>query len=179
MHNQGDIIREYIELLDRFANFINAHIQKYNPLDYGLDPDDLAQDIRFKLWRTLQEGKNISNYPAYIKKVADTSVIDQLRKLRREQRCYHHEKQKRVAEKELLYAKELSPHNRLEGQINKAVESLTDSRRRVVKLYLLNFNIREISICLNWSHAKTRNLLYRGLNDLRMILKELGIHYEG
>lgn len=178
MHNQDNKSREYQELLDRFANFINAQIQKFNPLHYGLDPDDIAQDIRFKIWKVLLGEKNISNYPAYIKKIVDSSVIDQLRKLRREQRCHNYEKQKRVAERELFYSKELLPRKSLEEQIGKAVESLSDSRRQVVKLYLLNFNIREIALCLNWSPAKTRNLLYRGMNDLRMILKELDIDHD-
>jgi len=63
--------------------------------------------------------------------------------------------------------------------VGEAVESLMDSRRRVVKLFLLNMTLEEISIFLDWSEAKTRNLLYRGLDDLKKKLKEKGIEYEG
>jgi DNA-directed RNA polymerase specialized sigma24 family protein len=178
MHDQDKKSRECQELLDRFSNFISANIQKFNPLHYGLDPDDIAQDIRFKIWKVLLCEKNITNYPAYIKKVVDTSVIDHLRKLRREQRCQNFEKRKCVAEMELFYSKELSFRKRLEERIGEAVESLIDSRRQVVKLHLLNFNIREIALCLNWSPAKTRNLLYRGMSDLRILLKELDIDHD-
>jgi RNA polymerase sigma factor (sigma-70 family) len=170
--------REYQELLERFTNFISARIQKYNPLHYGLDPDDIAQDIRFKIWKVHLSEKSISNYPAYIKKIVDTSVIDHLRKRRRDQRCHAFEKSQCVAEMELFYSKELSFRKSLEEQIGEAVESLIDSRRQVVKLYLLNFNIREISLCLNWSPAKTRNLLYRGMSDLKRILREMDIHHD-
>ena len=62
--------------------------------------------------------------------------------------------------------------------IGEAVESLMDSRRRVVKLFLLSMTLEEIAIFLNWSEAKTRNLLYRGLDDLKKILLEKGIEYE-
>jgi DNA-directed RNA polymerase specialized sigma24 family protein len=178
MHDQDKKSREYQELLGRFEIFISAHIQKFNPLHYGLDPDDIAQDIRFKIWRLLLAEKNITNYPAYIKKIVDTSVIDQLRKLRREQSCQKHEKQKRVAEMELFYSRESSARKSLAEQIGEAVESLIDSRRQVVKLYLLNFNIREIALLMSWSPAKTRNLLYRGMSDLRNILKELDTHHD-
>ena len=53
-----------------------------------------------------------------------------------------------------------------------------ESRRRVVRLFLLNMTLEEIAIFLNWSEAKTRNLLYRGLDDLKRMLKEKGIEYE-
>jgi DNA-directed RNA polymerase specialized sigma24 family protein len=38
--------------------------------------------------------------------------------------------------------------------------------------------IEEISAYFNWSKDKTRNLLYRGLSDLKKILKKKDIDYE-
>jgi DNA-directed RNA polymerase specialized sigma24 family protein len=52
------------------------------------------------------------------------------------------------------------------------VEGLIETRRQVVKLYLLNMSVDEISIYLKFSQDKTRNLLYRGLADLKRFLKE-------
>jgi RNA polymerase sigma-70 factor (ECF subfamily) len=62
--------------------------------------------------------------------------------------------------------------------VGEAVESLMLSRQRVVKLFLLNMTLEEIAVVLNWSEAKTRNLLYRGLDDLKKILRKKGIEYE-
>jgi len=168
--------REFEDLLNRFADFIRIHIQKYNLYNYGLDPDDISQDVRIKIWRLLHSEKNISNYPSYIKKIVNSSVIDQLRKLRREEGIFSHEKQ--VAERELAYSIELSRLRTLEETVGKAVDSLIDTRRQVVKLYLLNLSIQEIASYLNWSTDKTRNLLYRGLSDLKKILKTMDIHYD-
>ncbi len=58
-----------------------------------------------------------------------------------------------------------------EQRVGKAVELLKNSRRQVIKLYLLNLNIQEISAYMNWSQDKTRNLLYRGFADLRKLIK--------
>jgi len=58
------------------------------------------------------------------------------------------------------------------------MQSLIESRRRAVKLFLLNMTIEEIAIYLQWSKDKTRNLLYRGLSDLKKTLKEKGIELE-
>jgi DNA-directed RNA polymerase specialized sigma24 family protein len=38
--------------------------------------------------------------------------------------------------------------------------------------------IEEIAIYFKWTRDKTRNLLYRGLSDLKKILREKGIEYE-
>jgi len=62
--------------------------------------------------------------------------------------------------------------------IGEAADSLMDSRRQAVKLFLLNMSVEEIAVSLDWSQDKARNLLYRGLSDMRKILKTRGIEYE-
>ena len=62
--------------------------------------------------------------------------------------------------------------------IRKAVDALIESRRQVLKLYLMGMDLDEISEFFNWSEGKTRNLLSRGLADLRQELLEMGIRYK-
>ncbi len=62
--------------------------------------------------------------------------------------------------------------------VGKAVEHLIETRRQVVKLYLLNLNIREIAGYLGMSQDKIRNLLYRGLADLRKLIKKMDTPHE-
>ncbi len=42
-------------------------------------------------------------------------------------------------------------------------------------MYLVGYSRQEIADLLGWSEAKTRNLLYRGLDDLRRALSQRGI----
>ena len=168
--------KEFEDLMSRFADFIRIHVQKYNLYKYGLDPEDVSQDIRIKIWKLLRSEKNIVSYSSYIKKIVNSSVIDQLRKLRREEGIFNHEKH--VAERELAYSLELARFRGLEETVGRAVDSLLDSRRQVVKLYLLNLSIEEIAGYLHWSTSKTRNLLYRGLSDLKKVLKTMDIQYD-
>lgn len=169
--------REFEKFLENFAQFIRIHICRFNLSKYGLDQEDIIQEVRIKLWKLLSSEKYIANYPSYIKKIVNSSVIDQIRKLRREDCIIKYEKQKYISELEHQYHQLSKPKN-LEATIGNAIDSLKESRRQVVKLYLLNLNITEIASYLNWSHAKTRNLLYRGLADLRKILKTMDIDYE-
>jgi len=158
-------------LLIRFTSFIRAHIQKFEVQRYGIDPDDIVQEVRIKIWRLLASEKNIVSYASYIKKIVDTVVIDQLRLLRKDEQLYRMEKQKQVAEQLNRFRPEILRNIRLREAIGKAVESLIESRRNVVKLYLFDMSIEEISRFYGWSLHKTRNLLYRGLADLKRSLK--------
>jgi RNA polymerase sigma factor (sigma-70 family) len=164
---------ELKKILEDYTQFMNAHVQKFNLLKFGLDPEDIMQEVRIRIWKLVRSEKIIINQASYLKKIVHSAVIDQIRKFRREENLYKHEKQKRISELELAYRREVIRKRMLEEAVGKAVERLIDSRRQVVKLYLLNLSIQEISCYLNWSQDKTRNLLYRGLADLRESLKQL------
>ena len=75
---------------------------------------------------------------------------------------------------ETSYRAEFSRTKGMSEELAQAVDRLIRSRRRVVKLYLLNLNIREIASYLNVSPDKIRNLLYRGMADMRKHLNETG-----
>lgn len=170
---------EFEALIERFSRFIKAHIHKFNLPKFGLDTDDILQEVKIKIWKILDNEKKIFNYSSYIKKIVYSSVIDQLRKLKREEGVYNHEKNQKISEQKNSY---LSPgplgDRDIKDIVGQAVEFLIESRRKVVKLYLLNMSIEEIAFYFNWSKDKTRNLLYRGLGDLKKLLKEKEIDYE-
>lgn len=187
-HNPDDIIRsqtmnknitrEFERIVEQYSRFIESQILKFNPQKNGIDPADIFQEVKIKLWNVLMDEKKIHSYSSYIKKIVNSCVIDQIRKSRREEGVISNEKRRKISDRRSLYKKHNSHENELKNMVGEAVESLMPSRSRVVKLYLLNMTLEEIAIFLKWSEAKTRNLLYRGLDDLKKKLKEKGIEYE-
>jgi RNA polymerase sigma-70 factor (ECF subfamily) len=169
---------EFKALLNRFAVLIKVQINKFNLQKFGLDPEDVSQEIKIKIWKILHNEKEIKNYPSYIRKIINSSVIDLLRKWKREEAIFIYEKQKRVSEIKKDYLADIFSEDNFRETIGQAVNSLIESRRKVVKLFLLSMTIEEISAYFSWSKDKTRNLLYRGLADLREILKKKDIDYE-
>ena len=166
------------ELVEGYAQFIHIQVQQYNLLKHGLDPEDILQDVRIRIWKLVRGEKTILSPASYIRKIVNSAVIDQLRKRRREDSLFLLEKQKHISELELSYSREAVRRRAFEEAVGAAVEKLMDSRRQVVKLYLLNLSLPEISGYLNWTHDKTRNLLYRGLADLREFLKDMDVKNE-
>ena len=70
---------------------------------------------------------------------------------------------------------ELLDQSELAQRVARAVDALAPARRAVVRMHLQGYKREEIAALLRWSDAKTRNLLYRGLADLRNALIAEGI----
>ncbi|MEA2006061.1 MAG: sigma-70 family RNA polymerase sigma factor [Acidobacteriota bacterium] len=170
--------QNFNDIIKRFSRFIKANIQRFNLPKRGIDPDDIFQEVKIKIWKILNSEKEIKNYSSYIRKIVESSTIDHLRRLRKEEEVIFQEKQKQISERKTLYARNPLSDAKMEETIGHTVESLLESRKKVVKLFLLDMSIEEIAISFGWSNDKTRNLLYRGLNDLKKKLKERGIEYE-
>lgn len=144
------------------------------------DIDELLQELRIRLWHASQRGEQIETLPtSYVYRAAMSSALDMLRRRRtraeelsmpieaadREGRATPGTEQD-VAEAELA------------ERVAAAVETIPASRRPVVRMYLAGYPREEIATLLGWSEAKARNLLYRGLADLRARLKAEGIGTE-
>ncbi len=168
--------KELERLYEQFAGFMTAQIRKYRVGRIGVEVDDVLQETRIKLWKALRSEKNIHYFASYIKKIVDTSVIDFFRKYKREEGVYLHEKSLRISE--LTRGYDADSQMDLKDFVGLAVERLISSRRDIVRLYLLNMTIDEIALHFHYSLSKTRNLLYRGLKDLRKILVEKRIDDE-
>jgi DNA-directed RNA polymerase specialized sigma24 family protein len=109
--------------------------------------------------------------------VVSSTLVDCLRRSRRDERLMQHELEKIRLEGQGA-GENMPDAAALKKIIGEAADSLMESRRRVVKLFLLNMSVEEIAVSLDWSQDKARNLLYRGLCDMRKILKARGIEYE-
>jgi len=161
---------ELERILRHFAGFIRLHLHKFAPNRFGLDSEDLYQEIRIKIWKVLTAEKEIKCLASYVRKIIDSTVIDQLRKIKREENVYNYELERKTSELKSVYSPVSSRGKELKDLVARAADSLIDSRRRVVKLYLSNMSIEEIADSYQWSRDKTRNLLYRGLSDLKKII---------
>lgn len=177
MSQERTASEEFEAILERFSGTIRASVLRFGLDAKGVDPEDVLQEIRMKVWKGLIGEKKIRSRASYINSVVNSTLVDCLRKSRRDGSLMRHE-----MEKQQLEAR--SGNGRTaEGAflmkvIGEAADSLMDSRRQAVKLFLLNMSVEEIAVSLDWSQDKARNLLYRGLSDMRKILKARGIEYE-
>ena len=160
---------DFESIIAKLSLTIKASVQKFNPQKNGIEVEDLVQETHIKLWKIFKSEKKIKHYSSYIKKIVNSIVIDQIRASRRFERTIDLEKEKVLQDQGSIDGREQGKKD-----ISQAVGLLSESRRDVVRLFLLGLDIQEISAVLHKSEAGTRNLLYRGLDDLKDILRSEG-----
>ena len=140
--------------------------------------DELMQSVRLRLWHARSSSEQIEATPAsYMYRTAVSAALDVIRS-RRDRANEQIDTTRESGEMRLgsLPGPDVElEHSELGAVVSRAVEEVTPSRRPVLRMYLAGYDREEIAALLGWSEAKTRNLLYRGLADLRALLSGRGI----
>jgi RNA polymerase sigma-70 factor (ECF subfamily) len=163
-------------VLARFAERV-----RYIGVRHGLtgsDVEDLLQEVRLRLWKALESGEKIQSAPAsYIHRTAVSAALDVLRRrrARRETPARLSRPSGLARLGESPAADRMEEELELQETVGRALEELIPARRSVVKMYLAGYGREEIADLLEWTEPKTRNLLYRGLADLREKLTDMGV----
>jgi len=172
--------------VDRVSSAIETLISRFRTMVRSVgarrglveaDLDEVLQDVRIRLWHAGEGGKSLEELgSSYLYHLASTAALDLLRR-RRARRADDTED---IRERTDLTTNNASPHDAMEArelasQIEAAVETLSIDRRVAVRMHLSGYDREDIARMLGWTEARTRNLLYRGLDDLRRRLTDMGI----
>jgi RNA polymerase sigma-70 factor (ECF subfamily) len=167
--------RELEAVVARFADLVQRTTRRHG-LDAG-EQDVVLQELRIRLWKALGSSELVQRAPAtYVYKTMMSAIMDVLRGRGSRPTRSIDEPQSRVVE--LARSRDPADTNVLESDVGRAVdlalEKLVDSRRTAVRMHLAGYSREEIADVLGWTEARTRNLLYRGLEDLRVELTRMG-----
>ena len=143
------------------------------------DVDELLQDVRLRLWRARGDSEQIGAVSSsYMYRTAVSAALDLLR--RRRARRTESLDDVPAAVEAAASTPTSDPtaalaESELAEQVTRVVDTIAPARRPVVRMYLAGYGREEIAELLGWTEAKTRNLLYRGLADVREGLLAQGI----
>lgn len=185
--SESTIEVQFNAILDEYGQFLHNTVLRLCPRDTGIQISDIEQEARIRLWRALESEREIKDLTSYIYRIASTTVIDAIRKVRarREESLFYASDSEDEDEqlRPFVDTETATPDRELERKqtlhkVASAIARLPDNRRQVVTLYLKGMFSQEMADLLGWTEAKARNLLYRGLKDLREHLKAEGIDCE-
>lgn len=163
------------ETVRRFAGALRTAAMRFRLSAAELD--ETEQEVRIRLWHACRSAENVAALStSYLQRVVTTAALDLIRRRRRGER---------LDPVEELPLADPAPGpdagavaESLAAVVADALGDLVPSRRVVVKLHLEGHPREEIEALLGWSEGKTRNLLYRGLADLRGALVRRGVRWE-
>ena len=171
----NDASRALEHVVGRFDAFIRRSARRCGLT--GADVDEVVQELRLRMWKSLGTAELIRRAKAsYIYRAAISASIDIIRRRRtRRFEVTSDDAVVDVAPDTRRRADSRLDQNELADAVHRAIALLAESRRAVVRMHLAGYERHEIAELLGWTEAKTRNLLYRGLADLREILESWGI----
>jgi RNA polymerase sigma-70 factor (ECF subfamily) len=176
----GEASRALEHVVSRFDAFIRRSARRHGLR--GDEIDEVVQEIRVRMWKSLGTAELIRRAKAsYIYRAAISASIDLIR--RRRARRYDarsldddtSDDAPAPAPESRLRADAALDEEEVASTVHRALALLAEHRRAVVRMHLAGYDRFEIAELLGWSEPKTRNLLYRGLTDLRQILQSWGI----
>jgi RNA polymerase sigma-70 factor (ECF subfamily) len=159
------------EMSASIRNILLARFPEMTPQE----KDDIDNEVKLKLWKKAAGGKKIDNLRSYLWRVVYTTALDLLG-----ERMEHTslEKIEEADEKNGFAPSEISTpdfalrSSELRMMIDNALDLIPERRRTVLRLHLDGKDIGQISSLLSWSENQVRHLLYRGLHELRVKMKE-------
>ncbi len=150
---------------------------------HRLDPgevDEVFQEVRIRVWKATGQTERIASLPAsYVYRTAASAALDFIRRRRARRHDTTDSIDSAPAAGLSLQHPEPFADRELGDVIASALADLPASRRAVVRMYLDGYGPGEIGSLLGWTEAKARNLVYRGLADLRGSLARRGVGPEG
>ncbi len=167
-------------VVTRFGAMVRQVARRYR-LDES-DVEEVMQEVRIRLWRARETSEQIGEVStSYVYRTASSAALDVIRR-RRSRKAEHHQSIDEEGAGEIATPVS-GPHGDLEAselgaQVAGAIATIPESRRPAVRMYLAGYPREEIASLMGWTEGKTRNLLYRGLADLRERLTELGVGWQ-
>lgn len=170
-----DPARRFDELLTQYDRLIRAIVARLGRRfglrrDSFLVQDDIAQEVRFDLWKQIARGQVIDFPATYIYKATIRETVRALRRLTT--RGMESLDQDGLADTVVDSA---DPYKLLAAgdqfrSILAAVRALAPERQAAVRAHLEGFQFQEVMDMHGWSYQKARNLVARGMADLRASL---------
>jgi RNA polymerase sigma factor (sigma-70 family) len=157
------------QIFEEYGQWLRQSIARLSAKGWGVQPEDIEQEVRVRLWRVLESEKPVQNWPSHLYRMAANATIDALRQaLARREEPLHVENAGEAAPEAQIRSADLpadaaAAGRELLGKVQRAMGRLSESRAQAVSLHLRGFTLEEVAALVGWSVPRARNLVYRGL----------------
>lgn len=174
----ADLLHVRLEALFRtYGAKVKALLLTYGLDKHGIDPADVEQEVRIRLWRALERDRSGAFHASYIQRVVASTVIDALR--RAEVRAAEplpdeDDEPGSIGESPIGPDRRAGDVEHMQG-LARCLAELPERRRLPITLHLQGFALQEIADLAGIASAEAaRKLVSRGLDELKIRLREMG-----
>lgn len=170
-----DLNRRYGALLDEFGGRLRQLVVMR--CRGTIDPDDVEQEVRIRLWQALERDRNAPFSASYIQKAVVSAVVDAHRRaaVRATEPMPEGDADALVEPGRPDRSASADEELRL---LAIAIGELPQRRQLPLRLHLQGFSLVEIARLTASTDEAVRKLVSRGLEELKTRLREMGLDGE-
>lgn len=167
-------IARFEKLVTEYGHVIRAAIRSVAGREAGHLGADAEQQVLLELWKQVAREQMIEHPSSYLYRAAVRETIRLARQARKrseedlEGMSFTDPNPTSDPERRVL-AGELS------ARLRRLTQGLLEDRRKAVVAHLAGFGVQEIMESYGWTYNRARNLIARGLADLRRALEEVDV----
>lgn len=167
------------DLLEKYGALIRRIVARVGGRAIQDSRDDVAQAVVMSLWQQVSREQTISHPSSYIYRAAIRETVRAVKQELERMRTHAalDADDGPALPSHLPNPESSAAATQLGARIDRAIESLLDERRKAVRAHLAGYSVEEIMQAYDWPYQKARNLIARGMGDLRDQLRKAG--YDG
>lgn len=165
--------RRLEELIEEYGHVIRGAVRKaggtrLGPL--GHDVEDVVQSVLLEVWKQVRRQQEIQHPSSYLYRAAVRETVRLMERVR-------NRKEDPLGSGIRAVPAGVGKHGTIELKeaIDSGLGSLRPDRRKAVERHLAGYRVAEIMQRYDWSYSRARNLIARGMADLRDRLRTLGV----
>ncbi len=138
------------------------------------EPSDIEQQVHIALWQQLRREQSIEYPASYVYKAAVREAVRAVRRYRARAEDPLEVAPVQASGPETR-ADRLTDARRVQDAVAGALAAMAPDRARAVRGHLAGFSVEELMKLYGWTYQRARNLIARGMNDLRTELRARGL----
>lgn len=162
-----------LDLVRQYAGLVRHVIRSVGGARVTNDAEDIEQTVHLSLWQQVRREQAIEHPSSYIYRAAIRETVRAVRRL---------DGLASIAAGMPAETASTAPGPEqaafgaeLGAAFERALDKMPIDRARAVRAHLQGLTVSEIMTLHGWSYQKTRNLVARGITDLRTMLRGSGV----
>ena len=161
-------MREYGRLITHAVRRVGGSVTQN-------DREDIEQVVLLALWKQLAREQTIDHPASYIYRAAVRETVRAVTRLRARPDQPAPDGLEDVRAERLADAERGLEAREQREALQAALRGLPAERARAVRAHLAGFTVEELMQLSGWSYQRARNLVARGMADLRTALRSRGL----
>jgi RNA polymerase sigma factor (sigma-70 family) len=158
-------------LVRQYGRLISSVVRRVAGRAGDLVGQDVEQKVLVALWRQIEGEQTIDHPTSYIYRIAVREAV----RMMRQETSRGQEPLEETARDTRADPFETVAREEQRRNIEAGLAALGADRQRAVRAHLSGFEVQEIMRMYGWPYQKARNLIARGMADLREALRRRGI----